>query len=121
MRIVTSAEIGSLDDLDADRIVLATDPVTAGALSGTELRQREYLGLMQALPPSLCTEVRYVLFRHVTCFAKALKHQPKPVQELSTHELQGPVSRVQLVVCVYICRVYHIHDNSSARPFCRRR
>ena len=44
VRIVTSAEIGSLDDLDADRIVLATDPVTAGALTGAKVRQREYLG-----------------------------------------------------------------------------
>ena len=40
----TSSPIASVDDLDADIVVLATDPVTAAKLCGQPAPERHYLG-----------------------------------------------------------------------------
>ncbi len=53
--IETSSPIASVDDVDADRIVLATDPVTAASLCGEPAPEKHYLGTSGKLT---------LLFRH---------------------------------------------------------
>ncbi len=44
VRIETSSSITSMDELDSDKVVLATDPITAATLCGEPRPERRYLG-----------------------------------------------------------------------------